>query len=72
MDGGDIHFVDYEDNMVFVSLTGTCTGCGLAGLTLANVEQKIAKAIGEPVTVFPVQDSNASMSDEKMEGTYND
>jgi NifU-like protein len=67
-DGGDIQLVDIEDNIVFISLTGSCTGCGLSGLTLANVEHKISKALGEAVTVFPVQDSGAEVS--KKEGTY--
>ncbi|MGX9417627.1 Fe-S cluster assembly protein NifU [Vibrio sp. WJH972] len=57
-DGGDIKLVDVEDDMVFVSLTGNCTGCGLSGLTLANVEYKISKALGESITVFPVQDTS--------------
>jgi NifU-like protein len=66
-DGGDIKLVDVEDNMVFVSLSGSCTGCGLSGLTLANVEHKISKALGEAVTVFPVQESAVAP---QKEGTY--
>jgi NifU-like protein len=66
-DGGDIKLVDVEDNMVFVSLSGSCTGCGLSGLTLANVEHKISKALGESVTVFPVQDTSVAP---QKEGTY--
>lgn len=27
MDGGDIEFVKYEDNYVYVRLTGACTDC---------------------------------------------
>jgi len=63
-DGGDITLVDVEESVVFVSLTGACTGCGLSGLTLANVENKINKALGESYTVFPVQETA------KKEGTY--
>ncbi|SHO56809.1 Fe-S cluster assembly protein NifU [Vibrio quintilis] len=66
-DGGDIHLVDIEENVVFVSLTGACTGCGLAGLTLANVEHKVSAALGESVTVFPVQDTQTAY---KKEATY--
>jgi NifU-like protein len=66
-DGGDIRLVDVEDNIVFVSLTGSCMGCGLSGLTLANVEHKISKALGEGVTVFPVQEAPV---EEQKEGTY--
>ncbi|MCE0495423.1 Fe-S cluster assembly protein NifU [Vibrio salinus] len=66
-DGGEIKLVDIEDNIVFISLTGTCTGCGLAGLTLANVEHKVSKALGEAVTVFPVQEAP---EESKKEATY--
>lgn len=66
-DGGDIRLVDVEDNLVFVSMSGACTGCGLSGLTLANVEVKISKALGEPYTVFPVQET-APVA--KKEATY--
>lgn len=64
-DGGDIALVDIEDDMVFISLTGACTGCGLSGLTLASVESKISEALGESVTVFPVQSTGM-----KKEATY--
>ena len=66
-DGGDIKLVDVEDYMVFVSLSGNCTGCGLSGLTLANVEHKISKALGESITVFPVQDTAVAP---QKEGSY--
>jgi len=67
-DGGDISLVDVEDYVVFVSMTGACTGCGLSGLTLANVENKINRALGESYTVFPVQESAHAAP--KKEGTY--
>ena len=27
MDGGDIEFIKYEDNYVYIRLTGACTDC---------------------------------------------
>ena len=27
MDGGDIEFIRYEDNYIYVKLTGACTNC---------------------------------------------
>ncbi len=27
MDGGDIEFVKYEDNIVYIKLTGACNNC---------------------------------------------
>ncbi|WP_417760814.1 Fe-S cluster assembly protein NifU [Shewanella sp.] len=67
-DGGDIHLVDVEDHLVFVSMSGNCSGCGLSGLTLANLEIKISDALGETVTVFPLQPSREDA--EKKEATY--
>jgi NifU-like protein len=70
-DGGDIHFIDVEDNLVFVSMTGACTGCGLSGLTLANLEDKITKALGKVYIVFPVQEQQeAAFETKKKEGSY--
>ena len=68
MDGGDIHLVDIEEHVVFVSMVGACSGCGLSGLTLANVEHQISQTLGEMYTVFPVQE-DAAMKPAK-EGTY--
>ncbi|MDW6003987.1 Fe-S cluster assembly protein NifU [Vibrio mangrovi] len=67
-DGGDIHLIDVEENLVFVSMSGACTGCGLSGLTLANIENKISQALGKNYTVFPVQETGAFSR--KKEGSY--
>lgn len=67
-DGGDISLVDIEDNIIFVEMSGACVGCGLSGLTMANLEQKITQALGDAYMVFPVQ-QNASNTIKK-EGSY--
>lgn len=36
-DGGDIEFVKYEDNIVYVKLTGACSGCAHRNATISNV-----------------------------------
>ncbi|PWI33868.1 Fe-S cluster assembly protein NifU [Vibrio albus] len=54
-DGGNIQLVDIEDDLVFVSMSGSCSGCGLSGLTLATIENKVSDALGVQITVFPVQ-----------------
>ncbi len=53
-DGGDIQLSDLEDDMVFVNLSGACTGCGLSGATLAMLETKLCAALNETITVYPV------------------
>ncbi len=54
-DGGDIELVDFEHDMLFVSLRGACTGCGLAGMTIHSIESKISLKLKRAITVFPVQ-----------------
>lgn len=67
-DGGDVRLLDIEDNIVFVEMSGACVGCGLSGLTLANLEQKITQALGDTYTVFPVQETSSNTI--KKEGSY--
>ncbi|NVC95011.1 Fe-S cluster assembly protein NifU [Vibrio natriegens] len=67
-DGGDVRLLDIEDNIVFVEMSGACVGCGLSGLTLANLEQKITQALGDAYTVFPVQQTSSNTI--KKEGSY--
>ena len=33
-DGGDVHFVDFEDGIVTVSMSGACAGCMALNTTL--------------------------------------
>ncbi len=35
-DGGDIEFVKYEDNIVYVRLTGACSNCQMLDFTLKD------------------------------------
>lgn len=34
MDGGDIEYIKYEDNYVYIKLTGACTNCLLQDNTI--------------------------------------
>ena len=36
-DGGDIDFVKYEDNIVYIKLKGACSGCVHRNATISNV-----------------------------------
>ncbi|CAH0529309.1 Fe-S cluster assembly protein NifU [Vibrio hippocampi] len=58
-DGGDIQLSDVEQDMVFVVLSGACSGCGMSGMTLSHLENRLSHALGRSMTVFPVQDSAA-------------
>ena len=47
-DGGDLEFVKYEDNIVYVKLTGTCAGCSMIDITLKEgIEEMITTEIPE-------------------------
>ncbi len=47
-DGGDIHFVSYRDNIVYVQLTGACGTCPFSVMTLKQgVERALKMALPE-------------------------
>ncbi len=45
-DGGDIKFIKYENNIVYIKMLGACAGCGLIDITLKEgVEAAIKEEI---------------------------
>lgn len=47
-DGGDVEFVKYEDNIVYIKMLGACAGCALIDYTLKDgVEQAIKEEVPE-------------------------
>ena len=47
-DGGNLEFVKYEDNIVYVRLTGACRECSLIDFTLKDgIEEMIIGEIPE-------------------------
>jgi Fe-S cluster biogenesis protein NfuA len=42
-DGGDVEFVDYENGVVKVRLTGACAGCPMSQMTIKNGVEKMLK-----------------------------
>ena len=47
-DGGDLEFIKYQDNIVYVKLTGACEGCPMMDVTLKNgIEQILTNEIPE-------------------------
>ncbi len=54
-DGGDVEFVDVEDGIVKVRLTGACGGCPMSQMTLKQgIEQVVKKAVPEVLSVEAV------------------
>ena len=55
MEGGDIEFVEYKDNIVYITLTGNCEACPLIDVTLKDgIEQMITTEIPEVKEVINV------------------
>lgn len=47
-DGGNLEFVKYEDNIVYVKLTGACQDCPMLDVTLKDgIEELITNEIPE-------------------------
>ncbi len=47
-DGGDIEFVKYEDNIVYIKMLGACAGCALIDYTLKDgIEMAIKEEVPE-------------------------
>lgn len=54
-DGGDCELVDVDGANVMVSLTGACTGCQMAGVTISGIQERLIAKLGMPVRVVPVK-----------------
>ena len=52
-DGGDVELIDVDGNTVYVKMTGACSGCQAAALTLGGIQQKLMEALGEFIKVVP-------------------
>lgn len=47
-DGGNLEFIKYEDNIVYVKLSGACVSCPMMDITLKDgVEQLLINEIPE-------------------------
>lgn len=53
-DNGDVELIDVDGNTIFVNLTGACTGCQMAAMTLGGIQQRMIEELGEFVKVVPV------------------
>lgn len=53
-DHGDVELLDVEGKNVYVKLTGACTGCQMASMTLGGIQQRLIEDLGEFVKVVPV------------------
>lgn len=55
-DGGNIEFVKYEDNIVYIKMMGACSNCQMLDLTLKDgIESTIKEEIPEVKEVINVE-----------------
>lgn len=52
-DGGDIELVEVAGNTIYVSMTGACSNCQMAGLTIGGIQQRLMEDLGEFIKVVP-------------------
>ncbi len=58
MDGGDVHFVKFQDGVVYIRLTGACVGCPASEYTLKlGIEEAIKQEIPDVVEVMAVDEN---------------
>jgi len=51
-DGGDIEFIDFDNNTVYVALRGMCSSCVLSGVTLRDfVQEKLREFVVPEIKV---------------------
>ena len=56
-DGGNIEYIKYENNIVYIKLTGACANCNMIDITLKDgIEQLIINEIPEVKKVINVID----------------
>ena len=54
-DGGNIEFVRYEDNIVYIKMMGACSNCNMLDLTLKEgIEAAIKSEVSEVKEVINV------------------
>lgn len=57
-DGGDIEFVKYENNIVYIKMHGACSHCQMLDLTLKEgIEATIKEEIPEVLEVINVTEA---------------
>ena len=52
-DNGDVELVDVDGSTVYVNMTGACSGCQMASMTLGGIQQRLMEDLGEFIKVVP-------------------
>ena len=63
-DGGDIEFVKYEDNIVYIRMMGACVNCQMIDFTLKDgIEAASQEEIPEVLEVVNIGNYDLDMDD---------
>ena len=55
-DGGNIEFVKYEDNIVYIKMMGACSNCEMLDVTLKDgIEAAIKEEVPEVLEVINIK-----------------
>ena len=52
-DGGDVELIDIDGKNIYVRLSGACSGCQMASVTIEGIQTKLVEKLGELVRVIP-------------------
>ncbi len=67
-DGGNIEFVKYENNIVYIKMLGACAGCELIDMTLKEgVESAIKEEIPSVIKVVNLTNINIDTNEHTKE-----
>lgn len=66
-DHGDVELLEVDGRNVYVKLTGACTGCQMASMTLSGIQQRLIEELGEFVKVIPVSAAGAAAAHAQLE-----
>lgn len=56
-DGGNIEYVKYENNIVYIKMQGACAGCPMMNLTLKDgIEQAIKEEVPNVIEVVNISE----------------
>ncbi|HLF96443.1 MAG TPA: Fe-S cluster assembly protein NifU [Methylococcaceae bacterium] len=54
-DGGDVEVVEVDGNTVYVNMTGACSGCQMASMTVSGIQQRLMEDLGEFIRVVSAE-----------------
>jgi NifU-like protein len=63
-DGGDVSLVEVDGRNIYVHLTGACSGCQMAAMTLGGIQQQLIEDLGEYIKVIPDTEMPVQLSAE--------